>query len=120
MVYPKRLSFNTLSRIGIEDSMIHPNGLMVRTIDVNKTSACGEIDINILVDPREFEVSFVVLDIPTVLNLFLGRPWIHSTGAIPSSLHLKVKIYIENKLATVMAELVIPVLASTMVPSIDW
>ncbi|RVX10255.1 hypothetical protein CK203_016254 [Vitis vinifera] len=32
-----------------------------------------------------------VLRIPTSFNLLLGRPWIHRAGAIPSSLHLKVK-----------------------------
>ena len=29
--------------------------------------------------------------IPTSFNLLLGRPWIHKAGAIPSSLHRKVK-----------------------------
>ncbi|RVW63887.1 hypothetical protein CK203_055698 [Vitis vinifera] len=32
-----------------------------------------------------------VLRIPVSFNLLLGRPWIHQPGAIPSSLHQKVK-----------------------------
>ncbi|RVW77925.1 Retrovirus-related Pol polyprotein from transposon 17.6 [Vitis vinifera] len=32
-----------------------------------------------------------VLRIPTSFNLLLGQPWIHRAGAIPSSLHQKVK-----------------------------
>ncbi|RVW67758.1 hypothetical protein CK203_065011 [Vitis vinifera] len=33
----------------------------------------------------------LVLRIPTSFNLLLGQPWIHRAGAIPSSLHQKVK-----------------------------
>ncbi|RVW60418.1 Transposon Ty3-I Gag-Pol polyprotein [Vitis vinifera] len=38
-----------------------------------------------------------VLRIPTSFNLLLGRPWIHRAGAIPSSLHQKVKFIHEGQ-----------------------
>ncbi|RVW18283.1 Retrovirus-related Pol polyprotein from transposon 17.6 [Vitis vinifera] len=42
--------------------------------------------------PSDFGPSTqTVLRIPTSFNLLLGRPWIHVAGAIPSSLHQKVK-----------------------------
>ncbi|RVW25754.1 Transposon Ty3-I Gag-Pol polyprotein [Vitis vinifera] len=42
--------------------------------------------------PSDFGPSTqTVLRIPTSFNLLLGRPWIHRAGAIPSSLHQKVK-----------------------------
>lgn len=63
--------FMTLSRIDMEDSMICPNGVMVQTFDSTKTSACGEVDLKILISPREFEVSFIIVDIPVVFNLIL-------------------------------------------------
>lgn len=62
----------TLNRIGIEDSLILLNGMMVCAFDGTKTSDYGEIDLKILVDPYEFEVSFVVMDIPAVFNLLFG------------------------------------------------
>ena len=34
---------------------------------------------------------FQVLRIPTFFNMLLGQPWIHRVGAIPHSLHQKVK-----------------------------
>lgn len=82
-----------LSRIDIEDSIIGLNGMMVQAFDNTKTSACEEVDFKILMGPCELEVSFSFVDIPTVFNLLLGRPWIHATGVIPSTLHQKVKLY---------------------------
>ncbi|KAL6347599.1 hypothetical protein AAG906_026126 [Vitis piasezkii] len=41
--------------------------------------------------PATFVTIFQILRIPTSFNLLLGRLWIHRAGAIPSSLHQKVK-----------------------------
>ena len=35
---------------------------------------------------------FQVVDIPSSFNLLLRRAWIHQVGALPSSLHQKIKI----------------------------
>jgi len=37
-------------------------------------------------------------------NYLLGRPWIHSAGAVPSSLHQKVKFIMDGLLVTVVGE----------------
>lgn len=87
--------------------------------DGTKTSACGEIDLKVLIGPCEFEISFVVVHIPVVFNVLLGRPWIHSVGAISSSLHQKVKFISGNRLITIIAEEDIHVLASAIVPFIN-
>lgn len=108
----------TLSRLGVDDSLIQPNDMMVRAFDGTKTSTYGEIDLKVLVGPCEFEIPFVVIDIPAVFSLLLGRPWIHTTGSIPSSLHQRVKFISNNKLITVIAEEDIPVPVAAMVPSL--
>ena len=41
--------------------------------------------------------------IPTSFNLLLGRPWIHRAGAIPSSLHQKVKFIHDGQIVTVQS-----------------
>lgn len=71
-----------LIRISVDDSMIRPNWMMVRAFDGTKKSICREVDLKILAGPSEFEVSFVIVDTPTVFNLLLGRLWIHSAGLI--------------------------------------
>ncbi|KAL6311821.1 hypothetical protein AAG906_025776 [Vitis piasezkii] len=44
-----------------------------------------------------------VLRIPTSFNLLLGRPWIHRAGAIPSSLHQKVKFIHDGRVVVVQS-----------------
>ncbi|KAA3467324.1 aldehyde dehydrogenase family 2 member C4-like [Gossypium australe] len=44
------------------------------------------------------------MDIKPSYNCLLGRPWIHSAGAVPSSLHQKLKLVSEGRLVTINAE----------------
>ena len=53
------------------------------------------------IGPVLFKVLFQILRIPISFNLLLGRPWIHSAGAIPSSLHLKVKFIHDGQVITI-------------------
>ncbi|XP_017984317.1 PREDICTED: uncharacterized protein LOC108663613 [Theobroma cacao] len=50
------------------------------------------------------DVQFQVMDIAPSYNCLLGHPWIHMVGAIPSSLHQKVKFIVEGQLISVSAE----------------
>lgn len=88
----------TLSRIGIDDSLVQLNGMMVRAFDGTKTSACMEIDLKVLVGPCEFEISFVMIDIPAVFSLLLGCLWIYTAGAIHSAYTKKSSSYRELSL----------------------
>lgn len=81
-----------------------------------KTFYCGEIDLNILVGPCKFEISFIFVDILDVFNLVFRRQGLHTRESIPSSLHQKVKFISMNKLIFIMAKEDILVLGSTMVP----
>ncbi|RVW71793.1 hypothetical protein CK203_055182 [Vitis vinifera] len=45
-----------------------------------------------------------VLRIQSSFNLLLGRPWIHEAGAIPSSLHQKVKFIHEGRIITIQSD----------------
>lgn len=82
--------------------LIRPNGIMVQAFDGTKTSTCVEIDRKVLIGPCEFEVFFLLADIPAVFNLLLEHPGIHSAGTIPYSLHQRVKFITSNKLITIM------------------
>ena len=63
----------------------------------------GTLEIELLIGPATFVTMFQVLRIPTSFNLLLGRPWIHRAGAIPSSLHQKVKFIHEGQVITVQS-----------------
>ena len=61
----------------------------------------GTLTLELMIGPVVFQVMFQILSIPVSLNLLLGRPWIHSAGAIPSSLHLKVKFIHDGRVITI-------------------
>ena len=63
----------------------------------------GTLEIELLIGPAPFVTVFQVLRIPTPFNLLLGRPWIHRVGAIPSSLHQKVKFIHEGQVVVVQS-----------------
>lgn len=64
----------TLGHIGVDDSMIRLNGVMVQAFAGTKASAYEEIDLKVIIDLCKFEISFIVVDISTVFNLVFGRP----------------------------------------------
>ncbi|XP_075077022.1 uncharacterized protein LOC142163783 [Nicotiana tabacum] len=88
---------STLQRMEIETGRIRPNNVCVRAFDGIKRDTLGEIDLILTIGPVEFEVTFQVLDMDTSYNFLLGRPWIHATEAIPSTLHQMVKFVHENQ-----------------------
>ncbi|PKI67580.1 hypothetical protein CRG98_012003 [Punica granatum] len=59
------------------------------------------------------------MNIPNAFSLLLGRPWIHAAGAVPSSLHQKLKFFVEGKLITVNGEEDYAVYKETAVPYIS-
>ncbi|KAJ9678020.1 hypothetical protein PVL29_022797 [Vitis rotundifolia] len=61
------------------------------------------LEIELMIGPTTFPILFQVLRIPTSFNLLLGRPWIHRAGAIPSSLHQKVKFIHDGQVITLQS-----------------
>ncbi|KAA3465381.1 RNA-directed DNA polymerase (Reverse transcriptase), Ribonuclease H [Gossypium australe] len=57
----------------------------------------GRIEIPLLIGLTAYEVDFLVMDIKPSYNCLLGKPWIHTAGAVPSSLHQKLKLVSEGK-----------------------
>jgi hypothetical protein len=51
--------------------------------------------------------------------MLLERPWIHTVGAIASSLHQKVKFIINVSLITIKAEEVLPMIKNMVIPYIE-
>ena len=56
------------------------------------------------------------MDISPSYNCLLERPWIHIAGAVPSTLHQKIKFVIEGQLVCVSAEEDMIVATSLRVP----
>ena len=108
----------TLHLLGIDITQVKPSATTVRAFDGSTREIAGEIDLEIEVGPQAFIISFQVLDIPRSFNLLLGRPWIHSAGAIPSSLHQKVKFITNGQIITVLGEQDYNIYKDTAIPYI--
>ncbi|KAJ9691124.1 hypothetical protein PVL29_013344 [Vitis rotundifolia] len=81
----------TAIALGYAPSDFGPSTQTVRAYDSTRREVMGTLEIELLIGLATFVAVFQVLRIPTSFNLLLGRPWIHRAGAIPSSLHQKVK-----------------------------
>ena len=61
----------------------------------------GQISLPVSMEGKEVIMTFIVVNLFSLYTAILGRPWIHAMGAIPSTLHMKVKFCIERGIATV-------------------
>ncbi|PKI66797.1 hypothetical protein CRG98_012803 [Punica granatum] len=110
---------STLKQMNVDMSRIRASKTTVRAFDGSRREVNGEIDLLINVGPCSFSVTFQILKIPNAFSLLLGRPWIHAASAVPSSLHQKLKFFVEGKLITINDEEDYAVYKETAVPYIS-
>ena len=51
----------------------------------------GQISLPVIMGGKEVVVTFTIVTSFFPYTTILGRPWIHSMGAVPSTLHVKIK-----------------------------
>ncbi|XP_050914650.1 uncharacterized protein LOC127129531 [Lathyrus oleraceus] len=95
---------NSLSKLTIEGLLMKPNSLIVRAFDGSRRTMIGEVDLPMKIGPHIFFIIFYVIDIYPAYSCLLGRPWIHSVGAVTLTLHQRLKFMIDNKLVVVKGE----------------
>ena len=78
--------------------------MVLLAFDGTKREVLRNIKLPIQVRPCTFDSEFIVMDINPSYNCLLGRPWIHMAGAVPSTLHQKVKFVVEESLIIVVVE----------------
>ncbi|KAK5845254.1 hypothetical protein PVK06_001419 [Gossypium arboreum] len=98
------LPLSILNRLPIDSSHMKTCHNVVRAFDGTERKVMGRINIPLEIGPNTYEVDFLVMDIKPSYNCLLGRPWIHSAGAVPSSLHQKLKLVTDGRLITINAE----------------
>ncbi|RDX63815.1 hypothetical protein CR513_57695, partial [Mucuna pruriens] len=85
-VLPKAI----LDKLASISSQLKANSVMVQAFDGSKREVM-EITLPICIGPTVFDVTFQVMDIHPAYSCLPGRPWINAAGAVPSSLHQRVK-----------------------------
>ena len=84
--------FRTAFTIGLDMETIIPSPLTVKAYDNTSRKVMGTFKTPCKIGPIETIVEFHVMDITPNYNLLLGRASLHPNGAIPFSLHQKMKI----------------------------
>ncbi|XP_070008372.1 uncharacterized protein [Nicotiana sylvestris] len=82
---------STLNKLKVDDERIHKNSICIRGFDGGGKDLVGDIVLELTMGLVEFTMEFQVLDVAVSYNLLLGRPWIHATKALSSTLHQMVK-----------------------------
>lgn len=62
------------------------------------------MDLLVKIGLHKYFITFFVMDIHPTYSCLLGRPWIHSAGAITSMLHQRLKFLVNNKLVVIEEE----------------
>ncbi|XP_071939148.1 uncharacterized protein [Coffea arabica] len=96
--------WSTLEKLGLQDIKLRPSGTIVRGFDGAQREPIGEVDLVVEMGPAQFQITCQVMHFPSAYNVLLGRPWIHKSGAVPSSLHQLLKFVVNDKLITIFAE----------------
>ncbi|XP_071918910.1 uncharacterized protein [Coffea arabica] len=96
--------WNTLIKLGFQEAKLRPSAIVVRGFDGAKRESMGEVNLVLEIGPTRFQVMCQVMDFSSVYNVLLGRPWIHTSGAIPSSLHQMLRFVVNGQLITIFAE----------------
>ena len=109
---------STLQHMKVASTSIRPNKSIVRAFDGKTREVQGEIDLPLEIGPCTFNVTFKVMDIPGAYSLLLGRPWIHAAGAVPSTLHQKVKFILEDRVVIIRGEEDYNIYKETAIPFI--
>jgi len=94
----------TLDKLPCEGAYMRPSAIVVRAFDGSRREVVGEIELSVQIRPCTFQVVFQVMDILPAYSCLLGRPWIHTAGVVPSTLHQKLKFVVDDKLIIVSGE----------------
>ena len=94
----------TAIALGFSPSDFGPSTQIVKAYDGTQRTILGTLSTHVMIGPVIYSILFQVLRIQSSFNLLLGRPWIHEAGAIPSSLHQKVKFIHEGRIITIQSD----------------
>ncbi|XP_028215058.1 uncharacterized protein LOC114397144 [Glycine soja] len=95
---------STLDKLPFNASHLRSSSMVGRAFDGSREDIRGEIDLPIQIGPHTCQITFQVMDINPAYSSFLGRPWIHSVGVVPSTLHQRLKFMVEGQEIIVSGE----------------
>ncbi|XP_054806257.1 uncharacterized protein LOC129308912 [Prosopis cineraria] len=113
------LPLSTFESLSLEASGVHKSNIVVRAFDGSRREVLGSICLSLEIGPSRFKVDFQLMNIDPSYTMLLGRPWIHSARAVPSTLHQKVKFISDGRIIAVKGEEEIMVSKPSSLPYIE-
>ena len=94
----------TASCLGLSIEDFVPTNQHVRVYDNSRREVSETITLELTIGPMVKKVDFQILNIASRFNMLLGRPWIHDTEAVHSSLYQKVQFPQEGTIVTIYGD----------------
>ena len=69
--------------------------------DGNVVMPKRQISLPVITEGKEVMMNFIMVHAFSPYTAILGRPWIHTMGAVPSMLHTKVKFLTKDRVVVV-------------------
>jgi len=108
-----------LKEMSVYESHIKPSTMMARAYDGSPRQIIGTLEVELYVEPQMFLVAVQVMDIHPSYSMLLGRPWIHTAGAVTSPLHQCLKYIMNGMLVTIKAEETVSMVKNVAIPFIE-
>ncbi|GAA0142308.1 hypothetical protein LIER_03240 [Lithospermum erythrorhizon] len=87
------LPLQTLKLLGISTDELQQSCILIQGFNQNGQRALGKVALHLTIGELEITSRFHVIDARITFNVLPRRPWIHSSNAVPSTLHQCLKYY---------------------------
>ena len=106
-----------LPKLRLTEADLKPSEVVIKAYDDTKKLVARTF--RALVKTRLIEewVNLQVIDIPVTFTILLEILWFHPLGAVPSTLHQKVKFSHEGKVITISIEAEVVIAALKLTPN---
>ena len=91
-ILPRRV----MQHLGIPTHRLSATQITIYGFNANCMRPMGKIKLKCQIGDLRSEVMCYVINVDTLYNLLLGRPWIHRNSIVPSTLHQVMKYVDEN------------------------
>ena len=91
------MPISTLHRCGVKEADLSQSTISISAFDNTRRPSLGAITLTIEIGPLCMPIEFHVVDVESLFNAILGRPWITAFNAVPSVVHQCLKFPYEGK-----------------------
>ncbi|KAG9453411.1 hypothetical protein H6P81_006315 [Aristolochia fimbriata] len=98
------LPIRTMKNIGLSAGDLSPSSLLIQGFNQEGQRTVGMTNLKLHIGDMVADTPLQVIDSRTSYNLLLGRPWLHSNGVVPSTLHQCFKYWENGEQKTVYAD----------------